>query len=285
DHDRGEFGGTAAGWHDWNELAAAAEPAGPVDVAAGDPLYVLYTSGTTGSPKGVVRDTGGHAVAMAWSMRNIYGVNAGDTMFTASDVGWVVGHSYIVYGPLIAGATTVLYEGKPVGTPDAGAFWRLIEDHQVDTFFTAPTALRAIRKADPEAALLAGHDISSLRNFFVAGERLDPDTYAWAREKLGVPVIDNWWQTETGWPIASNCVGLETLEPKAGSPTVPVPGYDVRILDGFGAEMGPNEEGNIAIKLPLPPGTLATLWGNDARYIATYLEQFPGHYATGDSGY
>ncbi|GAA1862234.1 propionyl-CoA synthetase [Paeniglutamicibacter psychrophenolicus] len=285
EHSPAEFTGAGTAWHHWDYLTSTAEPAEAVPVPSTHPLYILYTSGTTGSPKGVVRDSGGYAVAMDWSMRNIYGVGPGSTMLTASDVGWVVGHSYIVYGPLIAGATTVLYEGKPVGTPDAGAFWRLIEDHQVDTFFTAPTALRAIRKADPEAALLAGHDISSLRNFFVAGERLDPDTYAWAREKLGVPVIDNWWQTETGWPIASNCVGLETLEPKAGSPTVPVPGYDVRILDGFGAELGPNQEGNIAIRLPLPPGTLATLWGNDARYIATYLEQFPGHYATGDSGY
>ncbi len=285
EHSLAEFAGTGTAWHDWDELVSESAAAAAVPVPSTHPLYILYTSGTTGSPKGVVRDSGGYAVAMDYSMRTVYGVGPGSTMLTASDVGWVVGHSYIVYGPLIAGATTVLYEGKPVGTPDAGAFWRLIEDHQVDTFFTAPTALRAIRKADPEAALLAGHDISSLRNFFVAGERLDPDTYAWAREKLGVPVIDNWWQTETGWPIASNCVGLETLEPKAGSPTVPVPGYDVRILDGLGVELGPGEEGNIAIKLPLPPGTLATLWGNDERFITTYLEQFPGHYATGDSGY
>jgi propionyl-CoA synthetase len=284
-HQRSEFAGTDTTWHDWDELVAAAEPAAAVPVPATHPLYILYTSGTTGSPKGVVRDSGGYAVAMDWSMRNVYGVGPGSTMLTASDVGWVVGHSYIVYGPLIAGATTVLYEGKPVGTPDAGAFWRLIEDHNVDTFFTAPTALRAIRKADPHAELMAGYDLGSLKNFFVAGERLDPDTYVWAGEKLGVPVVDNWWQTETGWPIASNCVGLETLEPKAGSPTVPVPGYDVRILDGLGAEVEAGEEGNIAIKLPLPPGTLATLWGNDQRFIATYLEQFPGHYATGDSGY
>jgi propionyl-CoA synthetase len=284
-HQRSEFAGSAGTWHDWDELAALAEPAAAVPVPATHPLYILYTSGTTGAPKGVVRDSGGYAVAMDWSMRNIYGVGPGSTMLTASDVGWVVGHSYIVYGPLIAGATTVLYEGKPVGTPDAGAFWRLIQDHKVDTFFTAPTALRAIRKADPAAELMAGYDLSSLRNFFVAGERLDPDTYAWAGEKLGVPVVDNWWQTETGWPIASNPVGLEVLEPKAGSPTVPVPGYDVRILDGLGAEVEAGEEGNIAIKLPLPPGTLATLWGNDQRFIETYLEHFPGYYATGDSGY
>ncbi|MET1035541.1 MAG: AMP-binding protein, partial [Arthrobacter sp.] len=274
-----------ADWHDWEELAAAAEPAGPVDVASTDPLYILYTSGTTGAPKGVVRDTGGYAVAMAWSMRNIYGVGEGDTMLTASDVGWVVGHSYIVYGPLIAGATTVLYEGKPVGTPDAGAFWRLAEQHRVAVMFTAPTALRAIRKADPEASLRAGRDLSALRTLFVAGERLDPDTYAWAGRILGVPVVDNWWQTETGWPIAANPVGLEPLPLKAGSPSVPVPGYAVRILDALGSPVGPGTEGNIALALPLPPGTLATLWGNDDRYVASYLEQFPGHYATGDSGY
>ncbi|MFB0835466.1 AMP-binding protein [Arthrobacter halodurans] len=274
-----------AAWHDWEELAAAAQPAPPVDVASTDPLYILYTSGTTGAPKGVVRDTGGYAVAMAWSMRNIYGVGEGDTMLTASDVGWVVGHSYIVYGPLIAGATTVLYEGKPVGTPDAGAFWRLVEQHRVAVMFTAPTALRAIRKADPEASLLAGRDVSALRTLFVAGERLDPDTYAWAGRILGVPVVDNWWQTETGWPIAANPVGLEPLPLKAGSPSVPVPGYAVRILDALGSPVGPGTEGNIALGLPLPPGTLATLWGNDDRYVASYLEQFPGHYATGDSGY
>jgi propionyl-CoA synthetase len=274
----------ATAWHDWEDLARSARPAAPVDVAATHPLYILYTSGTTGSPKGVVRDTGGYAVAMGWSMENIYGVRAGDTMLTASDVGWVVGHSYIVYGPLIAGATTVLYEGKPVGTPDAGAFWRLVEDHRVKVMFTAPTALRAIRKADPEAALLADHNIASLRALFVAGERLDPDTYQWASRVLGVPVIDNWWQTETGWPIASSPWGLEQLPLKAGSPSFPVPGYDVRILDALGEPLPPGEEGNIAIRLPLPPGTLTTLWGNDERYIASYLEQFPGYYATGDSG-
>ena len=253
-HQRSEFAGTDTAWHDWDELAAAAEPAAAVPVASTHPLYILYTSGTTGSPKGVVRDSGGYAVAMDWSMRNIYGVGPGSTMLTASDVGWVVGHSYIVYGPLIAGATTVLYEGKPVGTPDAGAFWRLIEEHQVDTFFTAPTALRAIRKADPDGRLLAGHDISSLKNFFVAGERLDPDTYAWAGEKLGVPVIDNWWQTETGWPIASNPVGLELLALKAGSPTVPVPGYDVRILDGLGAEVARRRGGQHRHQAAAAPG-------------------------------
>ncbi|GAA5227303.1 propionyl-CoA synthetase [Paeniglutamicibacter antarcticus] len=284
-HQRSEYGGGDTTWYDWDDLALHAAPAQAVPVPSTHPLYILYTSGTTGSPKGVVRDSGGYAVAMDYSMRKVYDVGPGSTMLTASDVGWVVGHSYIVYGPLIAGATTVLYEGKPVGTPDASAFWRLIEEHKVDTFFTAPTALRAIRKADPDAELLAGRDISSLKNFFVAGERLDPDTYTWAGEKLGVPVVDNWWQTETGWPIASNCMGLQILELKAGSPTVPVPGYDVRILDGFGDEVAANEEGNIAIKLPLPPGTLATLWGNDQRFIETYLDQFPGYYTTGDSGF
>ncbi|GAA3681692.1 propionyl-CoA synthetase [Arthrobacter ginkgonis] len=284
-HDLEEYAGNRAGWHDWDTLAADAEPAGPVECAATDPLYILYTSGTTGAPKGVVRDTGGYAVALAWSMENIYGVGPGDTMLTASDVGWVVGHSYIVYAPLLAGATTVLYEGKPVGTPDAGAFWRLVQEHRVDVLFTAPTALRAIRKADPEAALLAGYDTSTLRALFVAGERLDPETYHWAERALGVPVVDNWWQTETGWPIAANPLGLQELPRKAGSPTVPVPGYAVEILDALGDPVPVGEEGNIALRLPLPPGTLATLWGNDARYIDSYLTQFPGHYATGDSGY
>ncbi|GER24297.1 hypothetical protein NCCP1664_27920 [Zafaria cholistanensis] len=284
-HDLEAYAGNPPRWHDWDTLAAAAEPDGPVERAATDPLYILYTSGTTGSPKGVVRDTGGYAVALAWSMENIYGVRPGDTMLTASDVGWVAGHSYIVYAPLLAGATTVLYEGKLVGTPDAGAFWRLVQEHRVDVLFTAPTALRAIRKADPEAALLAGYDTSTLRALFVAGERLDPETYYWAGRALGVPVVDNWWQTETGWPIAANPLGLQELLRKAGSPTVPVPGYAVEILDALGHPVPAGEEGNIAIKLPLPPGTLATLWGNDARYIDSYLTQFPGYYATGDSGY
>ncbi|MGJ9404014.1 AMP-binding protein [Arthrobacter sp. KK5.5] len=279
-----DAGRAATTWHDWEALARTARPAAAVDVDSTHPLYILYTSGTTGAPKGVVRDTGGYAVAMSWSMENIYGVRAGDTMLTASDVGWVVGHSYIVYGPLIAGATTVLYEGKPVGTPDAGAFWRLVDDHRVKVLFTAPTALRAIRKADPEAELLAAHDTSSLRALFVAGERLDPDTYGWATAVLGVPVVDNWWQTETGWPIAASPWGLEELPLKPGSPSFPVPGYDVRILDSLGQELPRGQEGNIAIRLPLPPGALTTLWGNDERYISSYLEQFPGHYATGDSG-
>ncbi|MCC3290665.1 AMP-binding protein [Arthrobacter sp. zg-Y1110] len=283
---REEFDGTGgAAWHDWNALAADAVPAGPVSVAAADPLYILYTSGTTGSPKGVVRDNGSHAVAMAWSMENIYGVGPGQVMWTASDVGWVVGHSYIVYGPLIAGATTVLYEGKPVGTPDAGAFWRVAAEHGVDVLFTAPTALRAIRKADPDAVEPGRHDLSRLRHLFAAGERLDPATLEWAEAALGVPVIDHWWQTETGWAICANPVGLEELPVKAGSPTVPVPGFAVRVLGPDGKLVPAGTEGNIALELPLPPGTLQTLWGSDERYRAAYLEVFDGYYATGDSGY
>ena len=275
--------GTA--WHDWDALAADASPAGPVSVAATDPLYILYTSGTTGAPKGVVRDNGSHAVALAWSMRNIYDIGPGQVMWTASDVGWVVGHSYIVYAPLIAGATTVLYEGKPVGTPDAGAFWRVAEQHGVDVLFTAPTALRAIRKADPEAALMAGYDLSRLRTLFVAGERLDPETFTWAGQALDVPVVDHWWQTETGWAICANPLGLEQLPIKAGSATVPVPGFSLAIVDGAGAEVPAGEEGNIVLRLPLPPGTLTTLWGSDDRFRSSYLEIFEGCYTTGDSGY
>ncbi|MFD1213150.1 propionyl-CoA synthetase [Arthrobacter sp. GCM10027362] len=287
EHGVDEYAGSreGTGWHDWDRLAAAAEPAGPVAVAATDPLYILYTSGTTGAPKGVVRDNGSHAVALTWSMKNIYDVGAGDVMFTASDVGWVVGHSYIVYGPLLAGATTVLYEGKPVGTPDAGAFWRIVQDHRVKVLFTAPTALRAIRKADPEAAKVREYDLSSLHTLFAAGERLDPETYQWASAALGVPVIDHWWQTETGWAIAANPVGLERLPLKPGSPTVPVPGYQLMVVDGAGRPVPPGVEGNIVIKLPLPPGTLTTLWGNDERFIQSYLAVFDGYYSTGDSGY
>ncbi|MEE1622545.1 AMP-binding protein [Zafaria sp. Z1313] len=284
-HELGDFGGAGADWMDWEALAAEAAPADPVPVDASHPLYILYTSGTTGAPKGIVRDSGGYAVAMDWSMRNIYGVGRGSTMFTASDVGWVVGHSYIVYGPLIAGATTVLYEGKPVGTPDAGAFWRVVRDHAVDVLFTAPTALRAIRKADPEAALLSPEDTATLQRLFVAGERLDPGTYEWALGILGVPVIDNWWQTETGWPIAATPAGLELIARRPGSPGVPVPGYSVEVLDPGGRPVGPGREGNIALRLPLPPGTLATLWRDDDRFVDSYLSQFPGYYATGDSGY
>ena len=273
------------GWLDWDTAMASAEPAAPVDVKATDPLYILYTSGTTGTPKGVVRDNGGHAVALRWTLENIYDVGPGDVMWTASDVGWVVGHSYIVYGPLLAGATTVMYEGKPVGTPDAGAFWRVVQDHKVNVLFTAPTALRAIRKADPEASLLASYDISTLRTLFTAGERLDTDTFHWASRVLGVPVVDHWWQTETGWAICASPRGLERLPIKAGSPSVPMPGYRLQILDGQGEEVAGGTEGNIVLGLPLPPGTLTTLWGNDERFISSYLEAFEGCYATGDSGY
>ncbi len=271
--------------HDWQELVAAAEPVGCTDVLATDPLYILYTSGTTGKPKGVVRDNGGHAVALAWSMENVYDIGPGDTWWAASDVGWVVGHSYIVYAPLLVGATTIVYEGKPVGTPDAGAFWRVIAQHGVKGLFTAPTAIRAIRKEDPEGSLIGEHDISSLQNLFLAGERLDPDTYQWSSAVLGIPVVDNWWQTETGWPIAANPRGLEPLPLKEGSPSVAVPGYDVQIVDGEGNPVGAGTEGSIVIKLPLPPGTLPTLWNADERYIAGYLSAYPGYYTTGDGGY
>jgi propionyl-CoA synthetase len=270
---------------DWAEHVAAAAPADPVPVAATDPLYILYTSGTTGRPKGVVRDNGGHAVALHWSMGNVYDAHPGDVFWAASDVGWVVGHSYIVYAPLLAGCTTVMYEGKPVGTPDPGAFWRVIEDHGVRTLFTAPTAIRAIRKEDPEGEHLGRHDLARFESLFLAGERLDPDTYLWATRMLGDrPVIDHWWQTETGWPIAANCLGIERLPVKAGSPTRAVPGYDVRVMRGDGSVAGPGEEGAIAIRLPLPPGTLPTLWGDDERFRASYLSAFPGHYVTGDGG-
>ncbi|HEX5511640.1 MAG TPA: propionyl-CoA synthetase [Actinomycetales bacterium] len=272
---------------DWAALMkdTTIEPAEAVQVEATDPLYVLYTSGTTGKPKGIVRDNGGHAVALRWSMENVFAVRPGDVMFTGSDVGWVVGHSYIVYAPLLTGATTVMYEGKPVGTPDAGAFWRLVNDHKVNVMFTAPTAIRAIKKEDPEGDLMAGYDLSSLHTLFLAGERLDPDTYEWATKRLGVPVVDNWWQTETGWPIAANPRGLEPLPIKPGSPSVPVPGYDVRILDSDGNEVPPGTEGAVCIRLPLPPGTLPTLWRDDDRYVSSYLSAFPGHYLTGDGGY
>jgi len=270
---------------DWAAAMAVAEPAECVTVAATDPLYVLYTSGTTGKPKGVVRDNGGHAVALAWSMANIFAIGPGDIWWAASDVGWVVGHSYITYAPLLVGATTVMFEGKPVGTPDAGAFWRVVADHRVNALFTAPTAIRAIRKEDPGGALLAAYDLSSLRTLFQAGERLDPDTWTWAGEHLRVPVIDNWWQTETGWPIVANHVGLEPMPIKAGSPSVPVPGYDVRVLDARGDAVPPGTEGAIVLRLPMPPGTLPTLWGDDERYVASYLSAFPGHYLTGDGGF
>jgi len=270
---------------DWRAWEAAASPADWVPVGAADPLYILYTSGTTGKPKGVLRDNGGHAVAMNYSMAAIYGCNAGDVFWAASDVGWVVGHSYIVYGPLIRGCTTILFEGKPVRTPDAGAYWRVIEAHGVNVFFVAPTAFRAIRKEDPECALKAGYDVSSLRCQFVAGERLDPPTYHWLAEHLGVPVVDHWWQTETGWPICANPVGIELLPAKAGSPTLPVPGYDLRILDEAGAEQPPGEAGAVVLKAPLPPGALPTIWGDHERFVEAYFSRYPGYYSTGDEGY
>ncbi len=270
---------------DWKDAMAMAEPAECVSVAATDPLYILYTSGTTGKPKGIVRDNGGHAVALTWSMKNVYNIEAGDMWWSASDVGWVVGHSYIVYAPLFAGATTIVFEGKPVGTPDAGTFWRVIEKYGVKGLFTAPTAIRAIRKEDYNGDFIKKTDLSKFENLFLAGERLDPDTYHWATENLGVPVIDNWWQTETGWPIASNLRGLEPMPIKPGSPTVAIPGYDIKVLDESGKELPPGTEGNIAITLPLPPGTLPTLWGDDQRYIDSYLTVFPGMYASGDGGY
>jgi propionyl-CoA synthetase len=270
--------------HDWHAVMSTAEPVEAVPVAATDPLYILYTSGTTGKPKGVVRDNGGHAVALMWSMSNIYDIDSGDVFWAASDVGWVVGHSYIVYGPLLAGATTVLYEGKPVGTPDPGAFWRVASEYGVKALFSAPTAIRAIRKEDPDGRYVAKSDLSALRYLFQAGERLDPDTYHWASQILGIPVIDHWWQTETGWAIAANPMGVEALPIKPGSPTVPMPGYDVRILHPDGSSCEPGEEGAICIRLPLPPGTFPTLWRNDAGFEASYLCEHPGYYLTGDGG-
>jgi propionyl-CoA synthetase len=270
---------------DYAQAMAGAAPVDCVPVAATDPLYILYTSGTTARPKGVVRDNGGHAVALRWSMENIYDTHPGEVFWAASDVGWVVGHSYIVYGPLLAGCTTVLYEGKPVGTPDAGAYWRVIAEHGVATLFTAPTAFRAIRRDDPDGAQLARYDLSRFRYLFLAGERLDPETYRWASDQLGIPVIDHWWQTETGWPVAANLRGLEPMPVKPGSPTVPVPGYDVRIVDAEGNEPPPGREGEIVVRLPLPPGCLPTLWGDDERYVESYLTGHPGCYVTGDGGY
>ena len=270
---------------DWDTAAGEAQPTECVAVAATDPLYILYTSGTTGQPKGVVRDNGGHAVAMHWTMKNIYNVEAGDVYWAASDVGWVVGHSYIVYAPLLAGCTTVMYEGKPVGTPDPGAFWRVISEHNVKVLFTAPTAFRAIKKEDPDGEYLKKYDLSCMEALYLAGERCDPDTLFWARDKLQKPVVDHWWQTETGWAIAANPLGIEAMEIKPGSPTVAMPGYDVRILSEEGEEMPDGEMGNIVIKLPLPPSCLPTLWGNDQRFIDSYLSKYPGYYLTGDAGY
>ncbi|MFW5678968.1 MAG: AMP-binding protein, partial [Pseudomonadota bacterium] len=270
---------------DWQTVMAGAHAVDCVPVEATDPLYILYTSGTTGQPKGVVRDNGGHATALLWSMRNIYDVQPGEVFWSASDVGWVVGHSYIVYAPLLNGSTTVLYEGKPVGTPDPGAFWRVIEQHGVSVMFTAPTAFRAIRKEDPEGRHIHKHDLSHFRALFLAGERCDPDTLMWAEAQLGVPVIDHWWQTETGWAIAANCIGLEKLPVKPGSPTKAVPGYEIHILDEEGQELPDGQIGAICIKLPLPPSCLPTLWQNDARYEQSYLTRYPGYYLTGDAGY
>lgn len=270
---------------EWDKALEGVSPVDCVMVEATDPLYILYTSGTTGIPKGVVRDNGGHAVALKWSMKNIYGVEPGDVYWAASDVGWVVGHSYIIYGPLLYGCTTIMYEGKPVGTPDPGAFWRVISEHDVKVLFTAPTAFRAIKKEDPDGSCLKKYDISSLKYLFLAGERLDPDTYHWASDLLGIPVIDHWWQTETGWPIASDCMGIEELPVKPGSPTKAVPGYDVRIIDENAKEVPAGNEGIIGIKLPLPPGCLPTLWQKDDAYVSSYLSDFEGYYATGDGGY
>ena len=270
---------------DWNQAVAVAEPAACVPVAATDPLYILYTSGTTGEPKGVVRDNGGHAVAMQWSMKNVYDVDPGDVYWAASDVGWVVGHSYIVYAPLLHGCTTIMFEGKPVGTPDPGAFWRVIAQHGVKVMFTAPTAFRAIKREDPDGEYLKKYDMSGFKALFLAGERCDPDTLQWAQRQLGVPVVDHWWQTETGWAIAANCLGIEALPVKAGSPTVSVPGYDVRVLDDNGGEVAPSDIGRIMIKLPMPPGCLPTLWQNDKRYLESYLSAEPGYYLTGDAGF
>jgi len=270
---------------EWSELEASAQPAPCVPVQASAPLYVLYTSGTTGMPKGIVRDNGGHAVALKWSMRNVYGAEPGDVFWAASDIGWVVGHSYIVYAPLFLGCTTVLYEGKPVGTPDASAYWRIISQHKVNMLFTAPTALRAVKREDPEARLTKDFEIGSLRTLFLAGERADPDTVAWSERALNVPVIDHWWQTETGWAIAANCMGLAPQPVKHGSPSRPVPGYDLRILDDDGRELPAGETGNLAIKLPLPPGCSRTLWENDAGFEKAYLERFPGFYQTADAGH
>jgi propionyl-CoA synthetase len=270
---------------DWQEVHAKGEPVDCVPVAATDPLYILYTSGTTGVPKGVVRDNGGHAVAVKWSMENIYGIGAGEVMWTASDIGWQVGHSYIVYGPLLKGATSVLYEGKPVGTPDAGAFWRVISQHRANVLFCAPTAFRAIKREDPQGSHVGKHDLSRFRTLFLAGERCDPDTLLWAQARLGVPVIDHYWQTETGWPVLANCVGLGMLPVKPGSPTKPVPGWDLCVFGEDGHEVPNGQIGNVVVKLPMPPGALPTLWNNDGGFEKSYLSRYPGFYLTGDAGY
>jgi len=270
---------------DWVEEAAKATPADCVPVAATDPLYILYTSGTTGQPKGVVRDNGGHVVALKWTMKNIYNVDAGDVYWAASDVGWVVGHSYIVYGPLLKGCTTIVFEGKPVGTPDAGVFWRVISEHKVKAMFTAPTAFRAIKREDPQAAMIKQYDLSNFKALFLAGERTDPDTLHWAEDSLGVPVIDHWWQTETGWAICANCIGIHQFEVKEGSPTKAAPGWNVQVVDADCKQIAAGDIGALVVKLPLPPGTLPTLWQNDKRYLESYLDEFPGYYKTADAGF
>lgn len=269
----------------WHTFQYGVEPAECVPVSGDHPAYILYTSGTTGQPKGVVRPTAGHLVALNWTMKNIYNIDAGDVFWAASDVGWVVGHSYICYGPLIVGATTIVFEGKPVGTPDAGTFWRVIQNHKVKSFFTAPTALRAIKREDPNGELIKDYNLKNMQALYLAGERADPDTVQWAQRHLGVPVVDHWWQTETGWAIAANPLGIEELPTKIGSPSVPMPGYDVQVLDEGGHPLPAGELGAIAIKLPLPPGTLPTLWNAEARFRKSYLEHFPGYYETGDAGY
>jgi len=270
---------------DWNTAMAAAVPQDCVPVAATDPLYILYTSGTTGDPKGVIRDNGGHMVSLKWSMKAIYNVDPGDVFWAASDVGWVVGHSYIVYGPLLGGCTTVLFEGKPVGTPDAGGFWRVISEHKIKCMFTAPTAFRAIKREDPNAFLMKNYDLSCLKTLFLAGERLDPDTLQWAEKCLKIPVIDHWWQTETGWAICANCMGLHPFPVKTGSPTKPAPGWDVRVVDADCNPVETGQTGALVVRLPLPPGTLPSLWNNDERYVSSYLSEFPGYYKTADAGY
>jgi propionyl-CoA synthetase len=270
---------------DWEAEMATATPHGCVPVAATDPLYILYTSGTTGQPKGIIRDNGGHAVALNWTMENIYDVRPGEVYWAASDVGWVVGHSYIVYAPLLHGCTTVLYEGKPVGTPDAGAFWRVIADHGVVSMFTAPTAFRAIRQQDPEGSLIADHDLSAFRSLFLAGERCDPDTLGWAEQQLGVPVIDHWWQTETGWAIAATCLGLEASPIVPGSPGRPAPGWDLAALGPDGGELAPGEIGSLCARLPMPPSSLLTLWNGEQRFHEAYLSTYPGYYETADAGF
>ena len=270
---------------DWDSILKTAEPVAAVPMPSTAPLYILYTSGTTGKPKGVVRDSGGYLVALAWSMKHVFATAPGETFWAASDIGWVVGHSYIVYGPLVHGCTTILYEGKPVGTPDAGTYWRVVERHRVATLFTAPTAIRAIKREDPQGQFMRASDLRSLRALFLAGERADPDTVRWASESLAVPVIDHWWQTETGWPMVANGLGFDPLPIKPGSPTLPLPGFELAALDSTSQPLAANQQGALAVRLPLPPGCLPTLWNNDEGFFAAYLREHPGYYTTGDGGY